>query len=142
MIPPKPEPASFPAAAQGISLMAVACPSCNAALAVAADVWGSAAACPLCQTHFTLPHPPLARPSAADSATLSRSLQETSLETAVGAKPLAPDWSPAADAVDEQRRAASRRSSRRRSRRNAIMLFVGMAILLTIAIVLGRKSGR
>jgi len=38
-------------------LMAVACPFCHAALAVASDLFGKPAACPLCEKRFLVPLP-------------------------------------------------------------------------------------
>jgi hypothetical protein len=147
----------FGAATQDPSLLAVACPSCHAALAVETDACGWAAACPLCQTRFAVPLRPLGRSSATTSATLSPTLHEkplhdgadqgtireaTSLQTVAVPQPPDGHGTPASDAVDERRRATARRKSSRRSRRNAIMLFGGLAILLMIAILLGRKAGR
>jgi len=127
------------------SLLAVACPSCHAALAVASDLVGAAARCPLCAKGFRVPTPDAQPPLPA--------APRTGLDAVV--PDLAPAPQPAdrgmqfaepvktiatADGVIELRRLTPEERAARRARRNLIMLLAGVGILIAIVLILGTKG--
>lgn len=99
-------------------LLAVGCPTCHAALAVEEALAGHPARCPICQGGFLVP--------------AARSVRGSGSARGGGAAHPQP-------ADEDRRREARADKSRRRGRRNAVMLFLGVAILLAIVVVLGTK---
>lgn len=145
-----PPPAGLPTE----PLLAVACPSCHGALAVAAGLAGGAARCPLCTGGFLVPRPepvPAAMPTA----------REMPVEPAAGFAPFSAQPSAAApqprgewefqepvktigsgDAVIELHRLTPREKAARRARRNLIMLLLGVSILMAIVLIFGTKRDK
>lgn len=114
-------------------LLAVACPSCHAALAVPGPLVGGAARCPLCTGAFLVPLPP--RPAAVETAP-EPPQPRGELEFAEPAnRRIAGE-----DGVIELRRLTPEEKAARRARRNAIMLLTGVAILMAIVLLFGTKK--
>ena len=125
-------PTSFePQPPAGDPLMAVACPSCHGAIAVAAALAGNAVRCPLCSRGLLVPpawQPPAVPPVAASPEPPGElAFREPVMTVTSG------------DRVIELRRLTPEEKAARRARRNLIMLLTGVSILLAIVVVLGTK---
>ena len=112
------------------SPVAVACPACHAALAVAEELIGGPARCPLCASGFLVP-----TPNQAAGAPKEPSLHRQAEPTA----PAAAKPSPTKRVPDDSRRADRAERSVRRARRNIVMLGAGVCILMLIVLILGTK---
>ena len=151
-------------------LLAVACPSCHAALAVPSELVGGPAQCPLCQASFLIPLPAAAPIPAAPAAAIAAPALVSLVSE--GERLSAPD--PAFASLDlhavtpsatpqensalafqepvkpigsgsntiELRSLTSEEKARRRARRNFITLVAGVLGLLAIVLLLGKKSRR
>lgn len=127
-------PSSFePQPTGSDSLLAVACPSCHAALAVPGPFAGGVARCPLCAGGFyvPLPHQPatVAAPQQPPQPRGELDFEEPANPTIAGEKGLI-----------QLRRLTPKERAARRTRRNAIMLLMGVAILMAIVLIFGTKK--
>lgn len=104
-------------------LLAVSCPWCHGAIAVSAAIAGQAAGCPVCARGFLVPPPPSPEPPRGE-LDFDEPASKT-IEVSGG--------------VIALRRLTAKEQAARRTRRNLLMLLSGMAILITIVLVLGRK---
>lgn len=133
------------------SLLAVACPTCHAALCVGSDLIGAAACCPQCGKGFLVPEPQ------AGPAPAQPRPPRTGLDAVVPDLPSAttpPHHDPQMqfaepvrtirtdDGVVELRRLTPEEKAARRARRNLLMLLSGLVILMAIVFIFGRKKPR
>lgn len=131
------------------TLLAVACPTCHAALCVGADLIGLAAGCPQCGKGFRVPEP---RQQAAEPPPPRSGLDAAvpDLPQAATAPPVNPEMQFAEpvrelvteDGVIQLRRLTPEEKAARRARRNLVMLLSGITILMAIVFIFGRKKQR
>ncbi len=121
-----PDPPSLPHG-QPDPPQAVACPRCGGALAVSDEQWGAPADCPLCGASFQVPRPDARRPLDAGAAA-ELEFQEPIRTVGSG------------DDVVVLRRLSESQKAARRTRRTVVMLVAGVAMLLSIVLLLGRKG--
>lgn len=136
-------------------LLAVACPSCHGALAVAAGLAGGAARCPLCAGGFLVPLPepvpaavplPVPEPGEMPVDPAAESAPVSAQPPAAALQPRG-EWEfqepvktiGSGDAVIELHRLTPREKAARRARRNLIMLLLGVSILMAIVLIFGTK---
>jgi hypothetical protein len=105
-------------------LLAVTCPTCHGAIAVPTALAGSAAQCPICRGGFRVPLPPPPEPPPPRG--------ELDFDEPAG------KMIKAGGGVIELRRLTPEERSARRARRNLLMLLLGVGILMTIVLALGR----
>lgn len=140
------QPPTAPAAEP---LLAVACPSCHGALAVAAELAGAAARCPLCAGGFLVPLPELP-PAAAMPVDSSAAYAPVPEQPAIAPSQPRGEWEfqepvktiGTGDATIELHRLTPREKSARRARRNLIMLVLGVSILMAIVLIFGTKPDK
>lgn len=140
---------SAPAESAAESLLAVACPTCHAALCVATDLVGRAARCPNCGKGFLVPEPqPVAAVPEPPRTGLDAAVPD--LPPAAGAAAVNPEMQftePVRQIVTDEgvitlRRLTPAEKAARRARRNLVMLLSGVAILMAIVFIFGRKKSR
>ena len=109
-------------------LLAVACPGCHAALAVASPLFGQAAACPVCGAGFLAPVPPAA-PTPPAAPVFGRPDEPVAPKTiGYGSERIA------------LRRLTPEEKAARRARRNLITLGLGTLFLFAIVLVATRSG--
>jgi len=147
---------SVPATSSPEKLLAVACPACDATVAVDASLLGKAAECPLCSRGFRLPQSASTAPSPRDTPSRRRrsasalpaggetpasgpsAAAQPAAAVVIGPAPDAPIAAPHDDETASLKRSAAERSVRR-GRRNLVMLLAGGSLLLGIVMLLGRS---
>lgn len=138
-----------PTATTAEMLLAVACPTCHAALCVGGDLIGLAARCPQCGKGFRVPEPqakavePPAQRSGLDAAVpdlpadATAPLANPEMQFAEPVRQLVTE-----DGVIQLRRLTPEEKAARRARRNLLMLLTGITILMAIVFIFGRKRPR
>ena len=106
-------------------LLAVACPSCHGVVAAPAALAGRAARCPICAGGFLVPLPPPPEPPRPRGELDFDEPANTTIE--------------ADGSLIELRRLTPEERAARRARRNLLMLLLGVGILMTIVLTLGRR---
>lgn len=133
---------------------AVACPGCRATVGVARSLVNEPARCPLCGGTFRVPDPGPIRPTRSTAPQPRDATPAPAASPAADAPPPAPREvapqrqqptgrpTPARDDAGERARLAAYDRARRRTRRTIIVLLVGIAILVVLALSLARGGRR
>jgi len=133
---------------------AVACPSCRATIGVERSLVNEPARCPLCGGTFRVPDPGPIRPTRSTAPRPRDTTPAPAASPPAGAPQPAPREvapqrqqstgrpTPARDDAGERARQAAQERVRRRSRRTIIVLLMGSAILVVLALSLARGGRR
>ena len=129
---------------------AVACPSCRATVGVDRSLVNEPARCPLCGGTFRVPDPGPIRPTRSTAprpkdptpAPATDAPQPAPREVAPQRQQSTVRPTPARDDAGERARQAAQERARRRSRRTIIVLLMGIAILVVLAMSLARGGRR
>ena len=133
---------------------AVACPSCRATVGVDRSLVNEPARCPLCSGTFRVPDPGPIRPTRSTAPRPRDTTPAPAASPAADAPPPAPREvapqrqqstgrpTPARDDAGERARQAAQERVRRRTRRTIIVLLMGIAILVVLALSLARGGRR
>ena len=133
---------------------AVACPSCRATIGVDRSLVNEPARCPLCGGTFRVPDPGPIRPTRSTAPRPRDTTPTPAASPAADAPQPAPrevapqrqqstgSLTSARDDAGERAREAAQERVRRRSRRTIIVLLMGIAILVVLALSLARGGRR